>query len=588
VVLRKTSDPAIGGIWTLGGGNGNRYPQDDGRIYDTFATLSWDGGPAAGVDITGFHFYDVGGDANLWLQKLNGKTIFSREGNTVSFNGNPVLGDGGSGYFDGDIAEVIIFDRVLGDAERDAIGQYLTQKYHPSTVPVPDKPALTAYAVSGTQADLAWTCPSAANVHTVATIERQADGGSFAAIGTISDASGYTDTGLTASQTYTYRLSLSSYAGTSPYSDPVTVTTLSAAALPAMGLRLWLRSTAGVAANSNGYVSVWADQSGVGNDAVQSNASQQPSVVANQLDGLPVVHFTRSNSTLLNLPDLMSGAAGGEGFAVVRRSATTNVVGLWAFGSSHGSRYPESNTAVFDDFATTSWRSTGPAPAGLTAFNLYNVGGDATVWFQNFNGQSHFRGTTNTVGFRSNPTIGDGQDCSFDGDIAEAIVYDRVLTDAERLQVNDYLSRKYPMGWGVGDAAPPTAPTGLATSGISATSITLRWNASTDDVAVAGYLIYRDGVLIGSTSATSFNVTGLTTGVTYSLTVRAMDSSGKISEMGDPVAVAPLPPWPWSSNADGDSDGDGIPNNQDAQPNNPAIGRLQITITTPANGAVIP
>jgi hypothetical protein len=225
---------------------------------------------------------------------------------------------------------------------------------------------------------------------------------------------------------------------------PKMLATSGAAAVPAAGLRLWLCSAVGLA--GSGPVARWADQSGYGNDAVQGESAHQPRFAPGQVNDLPAVHFDAKSDNALSLPPFMAGAAAGEAFVVVRRSPATNVVGLWAFGGASGSRYPESNGQINDDFASSTWRNTVPAPADLTNFHLYNVGGDGSVWFQNFDGVSHFRQEGNTVKFRDHPTLGDGNGCFFDGDIAEVIVYDRVLTDAERKLVTGYLTIRYSLG----------------------------------------------------------------------------------------------------------------------------------------------
>jgi hypothetical protein len=45
------------------------------------------------------------------------------------------------------------------------------------------------------------------------------------------------------------------------------------------------------------------------------------------------------------------------------------------------------------------------------------------------------------------------------------------------------------------DITPPSVPTGLASTGSSASTIDLSWSASTDDVGVIGYKVYRNGLL---------------------------------------------------------------------------------------------
>jgi hypothetical protein len=62
------------------------------------------------------------------------------------------------------------------------------------------------------------------------------------------------------------------------------------------------------------------------------------------------------------------------------------------------------------------------------------------------------------------------------------------------------------------DTTPPSAPTRLR---LSASQINLAWTASTDNVGVAGYRVYRNGAQVATTAATSFQDTGLTANTTY-------------------------------------------------------------------------
>ena len=79
------------------------------------------------------------------------------------------------------------------------------------------------------------------------------------------------------------------------------------------------------------------------------------------------------------------------------------------------------------------------------------------------------------------------------------------------------------------DVTAPSDPTGLTSANITDTTVDLSWTASTDNVAVTGYDVYESGGLIGSSTNTSFNVTGLTASTPYSFTVRAKDAAGNVS-----------------------------------------------------------
>src|SRR5207248_7173559 len=59
------------------------------------------------------------------------------------------------------------------------------------------------------------------------------------------------------------------------------------------------------------------------------------------------------------------------------------------------------------------------------------------------------------------------------------------------------------------DTTPPSVPTGLRATAVSSSQINLSWAASSDNVGVSGYRVFRDGTQIATTSATSFPNTGL-------------------------------------------------------------------------------
>ena len=75
------------------------------------------------------------------------------------------------------------------------------------------------------------------------------------------------------------------------------------------------------------------------------------------------------------------------------------------------------------------------------------------------------------------------------------------------------------------DTQAPTAPTNLSSSAVTTNSFTLLWSAATDDVEVVAYEIFSNGMSIGNTATTSFNLTGLTTSTAYAMTVKARDAA---------------------------------------------------------------
>jgi len=93
------------------------------------------------------------------------------------------------------------------------------------------------------------------------------------------------------------------------------------------------------------------------------------------------------------------------------------------------------------------------------------------------------------------------------------------------------------------DTTPPSVPTNLAASGITSTSVTLSWTASTDNVGIAGYKVFRNGTQMATvTSGTSYQNTGLNSNTTYSYSVSAYDQAGNNSAQSAPLNVTTLPP----------------------------------------------
>jgi chitinase len=91
------------------------------------------------------------------------------------------------------------------------------------------------------------------------------------------------------------------------------------------------------------------------------------------------------------------------------------------------------------------------------------------------------------------------------------------------------------------DAIAPSVPTGLASTAKTSSSISLAWNASSDNIGgsgTAGYDVYRNGVLRGSTATTSYVDTGLTAATGYSYAVRARDVAGNASAQSAALTVA--------------------------------------------------
>jgi hypothetical protein len=93
------------------------------------------------------------------------------------------------------------------------------------------------------------------------------------------------------------------------------------------------------------------------------------------------------------------------------------------------------------------------------------------------------------------------------------------------------------------DTQKPTNPTNLTASVISSTQINLAWTASTDNIGVTGYRIFRNGSQIATPSTNSYQDKNLTPSTAYSYYVVAFDSAGNASGNSNTVnATTQAPP----------------------------------------------
>jgi chitodextrinase len=89
------------------------------------------------------------------------------------------------------------------------------------------------------------------------------------------------------------------------------------------------------------------------------------------------------------------------------------------------------------------------------------------------------------------------------------------------------------------DTQAPTVPQSLTASNVTANSVTLAWTASTDSggSGLAGYRVFRDGVLRATVTSPAYTDSGLAASVNYKYTIAAFDTAGNQSS---PSAQLPV------------------------------------------------
>ena len=115
-----------------------------------------------------------------------------------------------------------------------------------------------------------------------------------------------------------------------------------------------------------------------------------------------------------------------------------------------------------------------------------------------------------------------------------------LLNGSLRSSSSDILVIDYDPGGGSSlDGVKPTVPLDLAATAVSAGSVTLGWSPATDNVAVTGYRVVRNGTPVGTTSQLSFTDGGRTPSTAYNYAVEAYDAAGNDS---DPSVLAVTTP----------------------------------------------
>lgn len=346
----------------------------------------------------------------------------------------------GGGFFNGKLDEIKIYNRALGNLEIAAL-------YGDGASP-PAAPTNLTCTAANTEVSLNWWESPIATSYNV---ERSlSSGGPYSIITTVS-APNYVDTNVVNSTTYYYVVAAADSAGVSSNSSQVS-------AFP-YDLRAWFAATAITGVASGASLSNWPDLSGNGNNATQTVSSNQPIYVTNAMNGEPVVRFNSSNSDYLSF---LRPVQGDFTIIIVYQSSQTNQGNGTAFFSGAGLVNGD-QPGVQNDFGTQINASgqitvgTGNPDTSISSGSGYNDGKPHVVTFERtqstgalvlFVDGTQVAAGTGGVGSLTAPLLLDlGAVPSgggfFTGDIAEAQLYNIVLTTNLRASVENELKAKY-------------------------------------------------------------------------------------------------------------------------------------------------
>ncbi|MEM7263123.1 MAG: LamG-like jellyroll fold domain-containing protein, partial [Planctomycetota bacterium] len=119
----------------------------------------------------------------------------------------------------------------------------------------------------------------------------------------------------------------------------------------------------------------------------------------------------------------------------------------------------------------------------------------------------------------------------FDGHLDEVKIFGRALTPTE---IQTEMGQPSPTAF---DDEDPTSPLNLHGLATSSSSLSLSWNAATDNAVVAGYRVFQDGTEIVTTTGLNLDLTGLSAATLYRFSVIAFDAAGNESPVAGPIDV---------------------------------------------------
>jgi len=385
----------------------------------------------------------------------------------------------------GDLAELLIYDSALSAADLTSVQLYLATRYGQTlTSVVNDLPTVTLTAPAGgtsavAPADITLSADALDADGSVVKVEFLVNGGVAAT--DLSAPWSAPVTFSTASAATLVARATDNVGGVSQ-SAPVslTVTAAEPVPLPALAsLRLWLRADKGVT-ETGGAVSAWSDQSGNFNNTVQTNPSQQPAVVADAVNGRAVLRFDGADDSLVTAHSPTLAITGDiSSFFVVKFDDFDTFRAVWAKTNT--------NLPAPTDFYTLptsgiprvfrgngggslgNVEAAGAPVAGEFAIVGFDMAGTTLRHFLNggVNGQGEITATPADTGAPLHIGTRGDQFTRMKGDIAEIVIYDSALSDADRATIFDYLSTRY----GIPLAATPQLSIVAGDNG----TVTLTW-----------------------------------------------------------------------------------------------------------------
>jgi chitodextrinase len=513
----------------------------------------------------------LGAEANTLTVKLNGNTLVTRTDSSIStgFAGFDLTDYGPPG--------------AVGAGQCDNWeGGSITA----NTVPTPTN--LTATATSSSQVSLAWTASSGATGYKVFR-----DG---AQIGTTAGTS-FNDSGLGLGTTHGYAVAATDANGnSSALSSTVSVTTLGDTLAPSTPGGL-----AGTAVSSTQVNLTWSaatDNVGVTGYRISRNGSQlgttsalafadtglSPSTsysyAVSAIDAagnasaasaaVSVTTLTPADTISPSAPSNLAGNATSTTQIELTWTAATDNVGVSSYrisrdgavvGTVTGTAFTDAglSPATSYSYAVTALDAAGNASTASAAVSittltpvdttppspptsLVGVASSTTQISLSWSASTDNVGVVGYAIYRGGSLLASTVSTTFaDTELSPATTYTYSVVALDAAANTSTASNSVSVTTQAPvDTSPPSVPSNLAASAGSSTQISLTWTASTDNVAIAGYRVYRDGASVAVTISPAFSDGGLTPATSYSYAVAAIDVAGNASATSAPVVATTL------------------------------------------------
>ncbi|HEY5442327.1 MAG TPA: Ig-like domain-containing protein, partial [Candidatus Saccharimonadales bacterium] len=382
---------------------------------------------------------------------------------------------------------------------------------------------LTATAASSSQVNLSWAAPTGTDA--AAKYEIYRNGSTTALASVNAPTTTYTDTTAAASTQYSYTvLAVDANGNKGPQSTKASATTPAAT-----------DTTAPV-------VSMTAPASGAtvsGIASVSANATDNVRVTSLQfeLDGTPLgaaigtpttgstYTYSWNTTAVSNGPHALTAIASDGTNKTTAKTVTVTVNNGTGGGGGGTTPTTVQNLAFNATTKTLSW-SAYPGAASYTIAEVHNPTGSRNTNYA----WPHIIGTGCAPGSTCNvPTPASGETVSFG--------INPLDSNGNALAGSTW-AKEITVTWpaSTADTTPPSQSTALNASPVSSSQINLTWTASTDNVGVTGYQVYRTSsssstpALIGTASGTSYGDTGLTASTLYRYYIVAIDAAQNKSQ----------------------------------------------------------